>query len=78
MGPDGRTLLYAKGGVAFAHSHLDASVNNQFDGGGIPAVTTLASSATTTGWTVGIGVERALTPAWSVKAEYDYLDFGRF
>jgi opacity protein-like surface antigen len=78
MGADGRTLVYAKGGVAFARSHLDASVNNQFDGGGIPPATTVASSATTTGWTVGIGLERMLTPAWSVKAEYDYLDFGSF
>ena len=29
------------------------------------------------GGTGGIGLEYALTPAWSVKAEYDYLGFGR-
>src|SRR6266403_2475978 len=28
------------------------------------------------GWTVGAGVEKALTPAWSVKLEYDYASFG--
>src|SRR5258707_14656542 len=26
---------------------------------------------------LGAGVEYALTPHWSVKAEYEYLDFGR-
>ena len=27
------------------------------------------------GWTVGAGIERALTPAWSVGLEYDYYRF---
>jgi opacity protein-like surface antigen/outer membrane protease len=78
IGAGGRTLVYGKGGVAFARDRLDVSVNNQFVGGGIPPATTHAGSATATGWTLGIGIEHALTPAWSVKAEYDYLDFGRF
>ena len=29
------------------------------------------------GYMLGAGVEYALTPQWSVKAEYEYLDFGR-
>jgi hypothetical protein len=28
------------------------------------------------GWMVGVGVEYAFTPNWSVKAEYNYLDLG--
>jgi outer membrane immunogenic protein len=28
------------------------------------------------GWTVETGVEYAFSPAWSVKLEYDYLNFG--
>ena len=28
------------------------------------------------GWTVGVGLEYALTPNWSVKGEYNYMDFG--
>lgn len=28
------------------------------------------------GATVGAGIEQALTPAWSVKFEYDYMNFG--
>ncbi|WP_247565691.1 outer membrane beta-barrel protein [Bradyrhizobium sp. 151] len=27
------------------------------------------------GWTVGAGIEQALTPAWSLKFEYDYMSF---
>jgi outer membrane immunogenic protein len=27
------------------------------------------------GWTVGAGIELGLTPNWSAKVEYDYLDF---
>jgi outer membrane immunogenic protein len=35
-----------------------------------------AASETRLGWTVGAGVEWALWENWSVKLEYDYLDFG--
>ena len=28
------------------------------------------------GWTAGAGVEWKLTPVWSVKAEYLYVDLG--
>ena len=28
------------------------------------------------GLTAGAGVEKALTPAWSVRLEYDYTNFG--
>ncbi|MDA9444015.1 hypothetical protein XH98_33970 [Bradyrhizobium sp. CCBAU 51745] len=28
------------------------------------------------GGIIGLGVEQALTPAWSFTAEYDYLHFG--
>ena len=39
-------------------------------------VLTSASQHGARGWTVGGGVEYALTPAWSLKLEYDYLSFG--
>jgi opacity protein-like surface antigen len=32
---------------------------------------------TRAGWTVGTGVEWGLWNNWSVKVEYDYLDFGK-
>jgi len=34
-------------------------------------------SDTRFGWTVGIGVEWAFTDQWSLKGEYDFMDFGR-
>jgi outer membrane immunogenic protein len=63
-----RTLLYAKGGAAFADER-----NSVVDPTGL-----FTSSGTTTvaGWTAGGGVEYALDPHWSAKIEYDYLGFG--
>ena len=34
------------------------------------------ASETRVGWTVGAGIEWAVWENWSVKLEYDYLDFG--
>jgi outer membrane immunogenic protein len=66
-----RVLLYAKGGGAWAHDkfHIDDSLfggATHFDGGG----------HTRWGWTVGAGVEYAFLQNWSVKLEYNYMDFG--
>jgi len=64
----GGFLAYAKGGFAFldasanlAETHLLLQTNN---------------TSTFTGWTAGGGVEYAITPAWSVKAEYLHFEFG--
>ena len=40
-----------------------------------PSIPETAASGFT-GWTAGGGIEYALTPAWSVKAEYLHFDFG--
>ena len=74
-GPDGRTLVYVKGGFAWAESHVDMALNNLAAGFVGPAITSNSSSFGVWGGTVGAGVEYALTPAWSVFAEYDYLGF---
>ncbi|MEG6508322.1 outer membrane beta-barrel protein [Methyloligella sp. 2.7D] len=66
---DGRTLVYGKAGLAFAHYELAAKPNG---GLGLPAS---RESDVAWGWTIGGGLERALTPRWSVKAEYGYLSF---
>jgi opacity protein-like surface antigen len=79
FGPAGRTLIYGKGGLAWASDQMDMALNV----GGInpaeKAASLLSNNQSTTLWgeTVGLGVEHALTPAWSVKAEYDYVDLGR-
>lgn len=66
----GAALIYAKGGFAFFEGDGKVvAVNPSF-----PIPTTAASDFT--GWTAGGGLEYALTPAWSVKAEYLHFDFG--
>ena len=67
----GRTLFYAKGGAAWERNNVDMIVNAN------PGNNVLTSSTTyeAWGWSAGGGVEYALTPAWSLKLEYDFLDF---
>jgi opacity protein-like surface antigen len=73
-GPDNRTLLFAKGGGAWTSNSISAVNNNQYFGH--QADLTNTTNVTAWGWMVGGGVEHALTPRWSVKAEYNYLDLG--
>ncbi len=73
-GPEGRTLLFAKGGGAWTSQSVSVANSNQFYG--TQADLTNTTNFTAWGWMVGGGVEHALTPRWSVKAEYNYLDFG--
>ena len=64
-----RALFYAKGGAAWGHFKY----SNPAPNGPSPDY---FARATRSGWTVGAGVEYALANNWSVKLEYDYLDFG--
>jgi outer membrane immunogenic protein len=61
-----RVLLYATGGAAFGG--VEATLTT-------PAGT-FTRSATRVGWTVGGGLEYAVTNNWSVGVEYRYSDFG--
>jgi opacity protein-like surface antigen len=69
-GYQGRTLLYVKGGAAWLHDQIDITTAGLYP----PIATSFDGSRY--GWTIGAGVEKALTPAWSVKVEYDYANFG--
>jgi len=60
-----RALFYATGGAAFASFNYSNSNGD-------------SSSNTRVGYTVGGGIEYALTNDWSVRAEYRYSDFGSF
>jgi outer membrane immunogenic protein len=64
-----RILIYGTGGAAFA-GITDGYIN-------ISPALSETDSKTRSGWTVGGGVEYAITDNWSVRAEYRYSDFGR-
>ncbi len=65
-----RALWFVKGGAAGAYDKYRTTET----GTGAPLT---QASDTRWGWTVGGGAEYALTRHWSVKAEYNYLDFGK-
>jgi outer membrane immunogenic protein len=64
-----RVLLYATGGAAFAGISTDYST-------GTPVFLQESDSKTRSGWTVGGGIQYAVTNNWSIRAEYRYSDFG--
>jgi len=88
-----RLLLYGKGGGAWIRdsysfagsSTLSSCTSVQFvppppfcsNPGSTSSAFDFVGSDTRFGWTVGIGVEWAFTDQWSLKGEYDFLDFGR-
>jgi outer membrane immunogenic protein len=69
-------LLYGKAGVAWAH--LDDTYNSTVAIAGVGTVPFFSGTGgqDRVGWTVGTGIEWGLWQNWSVKAEYDYIDFG--
>ncbi|WP_247480472.1 outer membrane beta-barrel protein [Bradyrhizobium sp. CW9] len=77
FGPQGRTLGYVKAGVAWQSNGGEIANNNEFwdeSFAGFPRHVTQFDYGRF-GWTVGAGIEQALTPAWSLKFEYDYMSF---
>jgi outer membrane immunogenic protein len=65
-----RVLGYVKGGGAWAHDKYTVSSLTA------PDLAIATASETRGGWIVGIGLEYAFAPSWSVKFEYDHLDLG--
>lgn len=63
-----RVLIYATGGLAIADQKATSLnlLNGSYD--------TFATSKV--GWTVGGGIEYAITNNWSIRAEYRYTDYG--
>ncbi len=73
--PLGHTLLYGKGGGAWMDSDISITPNNSNISGAPEPDGDPSSRSKAWGWTVGAGIEHALTPAWSVGLEYDYYRF---
>ena len=68
----GRSLYYAKGGAAYDNREsIITAFNTPFPD---PYV---SSTQGRWGWTLGAGIEYAISANWSAKAEYDFLDFGK-
>jgi outer membrane immunogenic protein len=65
-----RVLIYGTGGAAFS------GITNNYSLG-FPFFLSESDTKTRTGWTVGGGLEYAVTNNWSIRAEYRYSDFGR-
>jgi len=66
----GRSLLYAKGGFAWADEQYSAV--GLFTG----APFDLEAPETRFGWTLGGGLDWAFSDYWSIGLEYDYYNFG--
>lgn len=63
-------LAYFQGGAAWAHTSTNVSVTI----GGVPFGG--QTSNTSTGWTIGGGLEWMFMPHWSAFLEGNYMDFG--
>jgi outer membrane immunogenic protein len=72
-----RWLVYATGGLAFGEvkESGNAQPTNAF-GAIINAPLVWNQSTTKVGWTIGAGVENAISANWSWKIEYLYMDLG--
>lgn len=65
----GGFVPYITGGAAFAKATRNVTQVS-------PAGASVSASKTYTGWTIGGGAEVALGPHWSLRGEYDFMDFG--
>jgi outer membrane immunogenic protein len=63
-------LFYGTGGFAYGGIHNRVDYSSLFPGD------VYDISRTTSGYVVGAGMEYKLTRAWSVKAEYQYINLG--
>ena len=71
-----RLLVYATGGAAFT-SIKDTYTDWTGFVTGVPGAYE-AITKNRSGWTVGGGLQYAVTDNWSVRAEYRYSDFGHY
>jgi outer membrane immunogenic protein len=70
-------LIYVTGGAAFTNlKYQHGFIEGVFPGTSLGTENSTVS-ATQSGWTVGAGIEYALSHNWSLGAEYLYVDFGK-
>jgi len=61
-----RAFVYVTGGWAYAGTETSVNINHGYN--------SIKQDAVQSGYAVGGGVEYLLTPCWSVRAEYLYID----
>ena len=71
-----RALIYATGGVAFGGFNTTFRSRYNRVPHRLPVLRSGSFSTTRVGWTVGGGIEYAVTNNWSVRAEYRYTNLG--
>jgi len=73
-----RVMPYFKAGGAWTRNNFDILCNGSLIFASAFCSNSQGFTVTDSrlGWTVGAGIELGLTPNWSAKVEYDYLDFG--
>ena len=75
-----RWLVYGTGGLAYGGIENSGSVGSTCGTGGPTTFPCTVASwddhATAIGWTLGAGIEAAISGNWSLKAEYLHVDLG--
>ena len=72
-------LSTVRGRVGYAADRFLPFITGGAALGNINATTAgLTTSAANAGWTVGAGLEFSFSPSWSAKAEYLYVNLGKF
>jgi outer membrane immunogenic protein len=72
----GGTLLYLTGGFAYGGVNTSTAYADYITPGSVNLHGRASNSATLTGWTAGAGVEYKISPSWSLKGEYQFVDLG--
>jgi len=62
-----RWLVYGKVGGAWIHGSADINA---------VGIGSISFNGTTSGWMAGVGAEYALRDNWTIKGEFDTMDFG--
>jgi outer membrane immunogenic protein len=73
------TLAYVTGGIAWQRYEFTSTCQCRLDEIGFFLSPTIAIASTTrAGWTIGGGLETAISGRWLARTEYRYSDFGTF
>jgi outer membrane immunogenic protein len=71
-----RFLPYITGGVAYGKTKTSFNYSATYEDSSYNWASASSASSVNWGWTIGAGLEYALTNNWTFKAEYLYVDLG--